>query len=219
MKKKYSKTILPSVMMTCLALVFLAGSSVCASAQDSGNDYGRYSIEFRDEQLPAALKRLEKVTGYNMLFTYEDISTYRITRKFTRSSLKDILDGILNGLELSYIFNGKNVTIIKKDAPRENETIRRLPATGYVKDEIGALPDVTVLIKGTNTGTLTDKNGYFSLGKIPVNTVLLFTMECFGPHSLRFFRPALQRQLRIQRRNQGIRAQRGLLLLRRRLPL
>jgi TonB-linked SusC/RagA family outer membrane protein len=176
MKKKYSKTILPSVMITCLALVFLAGSSVCASAQDSGNDYGRYSIEFRDEQLPAALKRLEKVTGYNMLFTYEDISTYRITRKFTRSSLKDILDGILNGLELSYIFNGKNVTIIKKDAPRENETIRRLPATGYVKDEIGALPDVTVLIKGTNTGTLTDKNGYFSLGKIPVNTVLLFTM-------------------------------------------
>lgn len=33
--------------------------------------------------------------------------------------------------------------------------------SGYVKDSEGPVSDVTVLIKGTKQGTVTDKNGYF----------------------------------------------------------
>ena len=46
--------------------------------------------------------------------------------------------------------------------------------TGVVSDEIGALPGVNVLIKGTTTGTVTDEKGEYS---IPAGegTVLVFS--------------------------------------------
>ncbi len=49
------------------------------------------------------------------------------------------------------------------------------PITGIVKDETGAaLPGVSVLIKGTSTGTTTDVNGKFSLNAAP-GDVLVFS--------------------------------------------
>ncbi len=47
---------------------------------------------------------------------------------------------------------------------------------GIVNDETGnSLPGVTVLVKGTNIGTVTDIEGKFSLVKIPENSTLVFS--------------------------------------------
>ncbi|MHB8208743.1 SusC/RagA family TonB-linked outer membrane protein [Mucilaginibacter sp.] len=48
------------------------------------------------------------------------------------------------------------------------------PITGIVKDETGAaLPGVTVLIKGTSTGTRTDVNGKFALNANPGDVLVI----------------------------------------------
>lgn len=48
--------------------------------------------------------------------------------------------------------------------------------SGTVTDETGyALPGVTVLIKGTTQGTVTDINGKYSIGDLPANTILKFS--------------------------------------------
>src|SRR5690554_3163153 len=44
--------------------------------------------------------------------------------------------------------------------------------TGTVKDSYGPMPGVHVLIKGTNTGTFTDKDGEFSLTVTSANTLV-----------------------------------------------
>ncbi len=46
--------------------------------------------------------------------------------------------------------------------------------SGYVKDSTGPIADVTVMLKGTRQGTVTDKNGYFALsGLKPGKQVLV----------------------------------------------
>ncbi len=48
--------------------------------------------------------------------------------------------------------------------------------TGKVTDKAGSpLPGVTVLVKGTTTGTITDGSGYYSLSGIPKNATLVFS--------------------------------------------
>jgi len=48
--------------------------------------------------------------------------------------------------------------------------------TGKVTDKSGSpLPGVTVLVKGTTTGTITDGNGNYSLSGIPRNATLVFS--------------------------------------------
>ena len=53
--------------------------------------------------------------------------------------------------------------------------------TGTVTDSYGPLPGVHVLIKGTNTGTFTDKDGEFSLTVGPTNTLVF---SYLGYHTL-----------------------------------
>ena len=51
-----------------------------------------------------------------------------------------------------------------------------LTINGKVSDNKGAsLPGVTVVIKGTNKGTITDANGNYSLANVPENSVLQFS--------------------------------------------
>ncbi|MFZ4708084.1 MAG: SusC/RagA family TonB-linked outer membrane protein, partial [Bacteroidales bacterium] len=47
--------------------------------------------------------------------------------------------------------------------------------TGIVKDDAGTLPGVSIQIKGTTQGTLTDVNGKFSLNVPETGTVLIFS--------------------------------------------
>src|SRR5665648_1255761 len=55
--------------------------------------------------------------------------------------------------------------------------------TGTVKDDTGQfLPGVSVVVKGTTTGTITDNDGKFSLS-VPNNATLVFSFigSCSGP--------------------------------------
>ncbi|MBV5348476.1 TonB-dependent receptor [bacterium] len=48
--------------------------------------------------------------------------------------------------------------------------------TGKVSDNTGmSLPGVSVVVKGTTTGTITDENGKFSLANVPANATLQFS--------------------------------------------
>ncbi|MFZ4708149.1 MAG: SusC/RagA family TonB-linked outer membrane protein, partial [Bacteroidales bacterium] len=47
--------------------------------------------------------------------------------------------------------------------------------TGTVKDDVGTLPGVSIQIKGTTQGTVTDVNGKFSLNVPEAGTVLIFS--------------------------------------------
>src|SRR5690606_29844760 len=58
--------------------------------------------------------------------------------------------------------------------PFSGNTQQSSKISGYVKDAEGPLPDVTVLIKGAQQGTVTDKNGYFEFtGLKPARTTII----------------------------------------------
>jgi len=57
-----------------------------------------------------------------------------------------------------------------------NVNAQNIAVTGSVTDSKGEpLPGVTTVVKGTTTGTITDANGKFSLGKVPANATLVFS--------------------------------------------
>src|SRR5690606_992461 len=68
---------------------------------------------------------------------------------------------------------------------------QQYPLTGTVTDSYGPLPGVHVLIKGTNTGTFTDKQGAFALTVSATNTLVFsymgyktLEMSVFGRNTL-----------------------------------
>ena len=49
----------------------------------------------------------------------------------------------------------------------------RITVTTVVKDNVGALPGVGVVVKGTTNGTMTDENGSATLNNVPRNATLV----------------------------------------------
>lgn len=54
--------------------------------------------------------------------------------------------------------------------------VQQKPVSGKVTDSLGGtLPGVSVVVKGTTTGTITDANGNYSLSNVPKNATLQFS--------------------------------------------
>lgn len=134
------------------------------------NEEGKININVKDASVKEVLEVLKK---YNYRLVYStaviDACKKKITLDMKKVTPSQVLDEIFKETNLVYKIEGNLITIkeVKKD--------ELLVAQGVVKDENGEpIPGVSVLIKGTVTGTATDNKGNFSL-KVNKNSALIFS--------------------------------------------
>ena len=126
---------------------------------------------------------------FDMIKNQSDFSFFYNSNQFDHSKRQDInienqlidkiLNEVLNGTELTYTINNKLIIIHKKnevvDAATQPDNFEK-KITGKVTDQTGAsLPGVSVVIKGTTTGVITDNSGNYSLSNVPENAMLQFS--------------------------------------------
>ena len=129
----------------------------------------------------------ENVTIENVLGTIEDQSefyflyngklvdvTQKVNIKVEKQNLENTLNELLRNTNITYNIYDRQVVLSPVGA---GETIQQQKSvSGKVTDSTGSpLPGVSVVIKGTTTGTITDGNGNFSLSNIPENATLQFS--------------------------------------------
>lgn len=122
-------------------------------------------IEAKSETLTSVLKRLERLSGYKMMYANDDVAGVKVSTSVKTTDVSKALDQILKGTGLTYTIDKQFVTIKKvpfvaASAPKGEAFIMQ----GHVYDESGLdVPGVTVMIVGTDKGTATDVDGRFSL--------------------------------------------------------
>ncbi|MFA5419407.1 MAG: TonB-dependent receptor, partial [Bacteroidales bacterium] len=101
------------------------------------------------------------------------------TGKYNDRDVFSVLDDVLKDEKLSYEVKGKLILIVLKGKYDDGNAgfIQQPPhVKGKVTDSSGApLPGVTVVVKGTTTGTITDADGTFSLTQVPGDGTLVFS--------------------------------------------
>ena len=128
----------------------------------------RLSMTFRNEPLPSVLLRLEQSSSYKFLFTYEDVSEYRVSGTVKDASFFQIVDFVLRDKPLHYTVNGKFVNIVpnsKASAPQSQSDAGKMQSYGgYVYDAQTREPIVgaQVHVIGTTVRAVTDLNGAWS---------------------------------------------------------
>lgn len=89
------------------------------------------SIELKGETLPTALKKLEQVSGYRILFTYRDVQSYRVTASIHEKTITQAVEKILENKPLTYVRKGDEyIIILSKSVQKAPVAIR-----GMVVDE------------------------------------------------------------------------------------
>lgn len=145
------------------------------------------SIQIKNGTLIDAFRELEKKTGF--VFSYNDARVKENTRTSIHAeseSLASILSQLSKNANLKFRRINQNIHVSPRelsesaveDVPVAPQVIPQdITVTGKVisSDNEEALPGVSVIVKGTMQGTVTDTDGHYSLRVPDQNAVLVFS--------------------------------------------
>ena len=73
------------------------------------------TMEFKNEGLPSIFKRLQKLSGYKVLFIYDEVRSYHSTGKVEKASIEEVLKVIIGKHPLKYVIEGQFINITHKN--------------------------------------------------------------------------------------------------------
>ncbi|MCK9412014.1 MAG: SusC/RagA family TonB-linked outer membrane protein [Prolixibacteraceae bacterium] len=159
-------------MKLTLLMVFLVMATF-------GNSFSQVtlSLHFNKANIQEVLGSIEKKTDY--IFLYKDYilnGSQEITVDFQDAKFEEVLKFICEQSNVDYEVHDRQI-ILKEKAnvmePLVQQQPKRKEITGTVKDNKGLpLPGVSVVVKGTTTGIVTDKDGKFTLS-VPLDAKIL----------------------------------------------
>lgn len=163
------------IMKVTTLLFFLALLHVSANSFSQT----RLNLKFEKETLEGVFSKIEANTDYSIFYKNDLVQNSKeITGEYKDASVNEILDQILKASNLSYTIKGKLIMIVPISEPAKgnNDQQQQKSVTGKVTDSTGGpLPGVSVVVKGTTTGTITDFDGNYTLANVPTAGTLVFS--------------------------------------------
>lgn len=170
-----SRTFKNLVRMTKLTLFcFLLGLTqvMAVNSYSQGN---RFSIKQENQSLERVLSTIEDQTNYFFIYNRDLVDVDQVINVDIQSqTIVGILEKVLENTNIRY-------SIVDRQIVLSNETIdktvqQQRTVSGKVTATSGeSLPGVTVVVKGTTNGTITDENGNFTVGNVSPGSVLIFS--------------------------------------------
>ncbi|HTJ10670.1 MAG TPA: TonB-dependent receptor [Dinghuibacter sp.] len=137
----------------------------------------RITIQRKNAPLETVLEEIERQSGYQFFYRSELLSTFRnVDVRLKDASLSEALSVCLKDLPLTWSIVDKTVVLQARPAvPAEATPPPPLHVGGRVLDDKGVpLEGASIRIKGTDRGTVTDKEGRYTLD-VPAGAVLIFS--------------------------------------------
>ena len=174
------------VMKLCMLLMVVLNLGVLAS----GHAQQRVSLSMQNVTLEQVIKELKRQTGLRFFYSVEKVrGESKEMVKVKDDILENALREILKGTGLTFTIMN-DVVVIKDEILSVADSIIRKQKLiqGRVKDEAGeVLPGVTVLVKGSTVGVVTDRNGQYKIA-LPdqKNIFLLFSFVGMKTKEVRY---------------------------------
>ncbi|UEG54158.1 TonB-dependent receptor [Mucilaginibacter daejeonensis] len=156
-------------------LIALILSSVAYSKSTNAQILDKIvSVTLNEPDLQSALKVLEQSSGVKFVYSKSVINTDRqITYTANAQKLETILTNILPG-DINYQLINDRIVLSKRSAAATATATAPIPIKGKIVSDKGEeLVGVSITVKGTNSGTISDVNGNFTLNVPDANAVLV----------------------------------------------
>lgn len=155
-----------------LILLTVLQVSANVSAQNT-----RLDLKMKNATISQIFDEIERQSDVYFFYNKSQIDENRtISVDYRNKTIDEILKAIVSDLNLTYEIAGKNI-IIKAVNPAGNGFQQSgIKVKGVVKNTSGeSLPGVTVLVKGTTNGSITDADGAYNLTNVPGDATLVFS--------------------------------------------
>ncbi|MDE1192676.1 MAG: carboxypeptidase-like regulatory domain-containing protein, partial [Arachidicoccus sp.] len=154
--------------------------------------FGQFvTLKGKNLSIQEVFKTIRRQTGY-VVFANEKILQYAkpVTIHAEQEPLTEFLDKLIKGQPFNYQIDAQTIILSLKQKPLASAQLKKQPyisdsiifmpiktVQGKVTDSSGnPLAGVSLLIKGTKRGTITDEDGNFSLNVTDSNSVLVISL-------------------------------------------
>ncbi|WP_159522458.1 TonB-dependent receptor [Sunxiuqinia indica] len=135
------------------------------------------NLNVYDVSIKNVLKEIENQSKFYFLYNDDLIDVSRkVNINVQNSNIEDILNQVLKKQKIGYVIKGRQIVLSPLAEKDYLALLQDITVGGKVSDSSGdPLPGVTVVIKGTTKGTITDSNGNYELTNVSPNQVLVFS--------------------------------------------
>ena len=149
-------------------------------ASEAYSQTTKMTLQLEDVAVKQVLDQIEEKSEFFFLYNSKLVD---VNRKVSVDAKDERIDEILNNL---FQKTGVVYTVVDRQIVLTNKADQAgfisqssqqgKKVTGKVTDQTGAsLPGVSVVVKGTTTGVITDNSGIYALSNIPENAILQFS--------------------------------------------
>lgn len=148
--------------------------SVFLALQISASVYSqtRLSVDSKNKSVKEVLRDIENQSEFRFFYNEDFVDMKRrIGFNIENETIAEIMDRLFDPSKISYKLTENNLIVIIPAEGQQPQTVR-----GKVTTTQGEpIPGVTVMLKGTTTGTVTDNDGNYSITVREPTDVLVFS--------------------------------------------
>jgi len=162
------------IMKLTTLLFFLAVMQVFS--ENSYAQTTKLSLSKKNVSVKDILLDIEENSDFFFLYSNKLIDVDRkVSVDIKDETVSQILDQLFKGENVSYVINNRQI-ILSPGNMSEKSGQETITVNGKVTDSGGApLPGVTVVVKGTTNGIITDVDGNYTLNKVSGDATLVFS--------------------------------------------
>jgi len=133
------------------------------------------SLNLKNTSIRNVLGQIENQTDFYFIYNAKAVDVEKeVSIDAENKSIPEILDRIFEGSNVTYKIDKRQIAISTNLA--ENAIQQEITISGRVADSSGSpLPGVTIVLKGTTHGTITDGDGNYSISEVPSDATLVFS--------------------------------------------
>jgi len=157
-----------------LTITLLLFAILTATAGSTYSQSARINLKMKNASLVDVFREIERSSEFGFFFKSEELDLNKqVSIDLKDATIDEILGKILID-NYSYRIIDKNIIVTRSSSNTLDQ--QQKSVSGKVTDSTGAgLPGVSVVVKGTTTGVITDMDGKYTLPKIPENAILQFS--------------------------------------------
>lgn len=181
MKKNEWGRVLPAYpgkkILRIMKLSFvITGIFVVQTFAGTYSQTAKLSLNVDNVPLIKVLETIEQNSEFSFFYRNKDLDLNRqITIHADKVLISKVLSEVLKGQDVTYTIADRHIILY---VPEKNlqDTLKQFPLSGSVTDQNGdPLIGVNVVIKGSQTGTITDIDGKYTLTVPSAGSVLVFS--------------------------------------------
>ena len=137
----------------------------------------KLSVSMKDATLQELFNQIEKTSNYRFFYNNDDVDVLqKVSVNMKDNTLGKILSSVFRDLPYAFRELDNNLILVERVNRLNTLFQQQKKVTGKVTDASGSpLPGVTIVIKGTTNGTITDFDGNYILPNVSSDQVLVFS--------------------------------------------